>query len=168
MSMAGQHVRVAGKLEGADELMRELQECGLNARKTVSAAAKSGAKVIADDGNRRAKALRGGKGRIVSARVTRRTQDHVTAAAGVTKSKWYYRFFETGAVPHEIQGRPLLRFYSRGTLIETPRVRHPGMAARPFLRPAFDAQQNEARDTFGETLRAAIEEKKRAMEPGDD
>lgn len=165
--MAG-HVRISGKLEGADDLMRELQECGLNARRTVGAAAKAGAKVIADDGNKRAKALRGGKGRIVSAKITRRAQDHVTAAAGVTKSKWYYRFFETGAVPHEIRGKPLLVFFSHGRLMSLSVVHHPGMAARPFLRPAFDAKQNEARDTFGETLRAAIEEKKRMMEPGDD
>ena len=38
-------------------------------------------------------------------------------------------------------------------LVVTRGVGHPGMAARPFLRPAFDSRKKDARDQVGEVIK---------------
>jgi hypothetical protein len=55
--------------------------------------------------------------------------------------------FEHGAKPHTIPGSGSSGF-GRGW----PTVRHPGMAARPFIGPVFDAAKDEAEDAVADEL----------------
>lgn len=161
------HVRLAAKIEGGEELLKELQKLGINVRKTVAGAATLGAQVLAQNADELAPES-SHRGKRIGVAVTARERDHVTVSIGPRKKFWYLRFFETGAAPHEIHGKPYLRFFGPNGPIEVKSVHHPGMAARPFLRPAVDAHGNDAIQVTGEAFRAAVEEARIAAEGGDD
>jgi HK97 gp10 family phage protein len=69
--------------------------------------------------------------------------------AYVLAGAWYAHFPEFGVKPH-FQKRSK-RFGGR-----TKRRVHPGHAAQPYLRPAFDEKKDEAVGTVRTKLRAAI------------
>ena len=87
---------------------------------------------------------------------------------GPKKQKWYYRFFETGVQPFEINmltkrstrsgggGRPIhssasgLAFDVDGKRIITPIVHRGSIPARPFLRPAMDSQKDRGHPASGQ------------------
>lgn len=159
------HQRVAVKLEGGEELLAKLRECGVNAKKSVAQAVKAGAEVIA------VAAVEGAppthrKGKRVSTRVTARKPDHVTVSVGPTKRHANLILFETGVAPHEIRPETAAALVFEGDegLVITGGVSHPGMPARPWLRPAFDTRREAAEQVVGETLRQAVEEARIAME----
>lgn len=76
------------------------------------------------------------------------------ALIGPDKAHWYYQFFETGAQPHEISARRVRRlvFPGRAGIVFVQRVRHTGMAAQPFLRPAADHKLHEAARAFSNAI----------------
>ena len=75
---------------------------------------------------------------------------------GFDEEKWYLRFFEYGASDHEIKGSPLA-FEGESGLVITGSVQHPGMPAKPFMRPAADNKKDEARDAAGDVFRKEID-----------
>ena len=144
------------KLDGGDELIEALQELDANMRRTLKAATVAGAEVVAAVANGMA------PGPHIETAVTRATATEAEVAIGPDNAHWYYRFMETGAAPHEIRARRdnagnALVFEGDAARVVTPVVRHPGMTARPFLRPAHDETQDDARDALGAELRAEIE-----------
>lgn len=160
------YTRLEAKLENQKELMKALKDAVERPRKVIGAAVKAGGEVIADDARGRVTSKRSGKK--VSAKITARKRDHITVSVGPTKKHWYLRFLGTGTARHEIRGKPFLRFLGPRGLVEVRRVIHPGSAARPWLRPAFDARSGDATNKVGEVIRAAIEEAKIARERGDE
>lgn len=159
------HQRIAVKMEGGEELLKELKACGVNAKKVVAAAVKAGGEVIASAAVDMAPPT-SRKGKRVSVRVTARKPDHVTVSVGPTKRHANLILFETGVAPHEIKPETAeaLVFEGDTGLVITGGVSHPGMPARPWLRPAFDTANDEAERVVGETLRQAVEEARIAME----
>jgi len=155
------------KIEGGEELLKELKALGVNVRRTLRGATRAGAKVIQAEAEVRARSVSGTSGKHVRVSVSARHKEFVEASIGATKKKFFMRFFETGVQPHEITGTPLVFEGDRG-LIVIGGVRHPGMPARPWLRPAADSKFGEARDVMGEVLRAALEEARIANEGRDD
>ena len=138
-------------IDGLDEALAALRRAGVSTRPILRAASEAGAEIIAE-------AARGlAPGPEIETDVVESKADSITVDVGPTKAKWYYRFFETGAGPHAIKGKPLLIFEGDLGLVRIEAVQHPGMAAEPFLRPAYDAHGNEAVDEIGDKLRAAIE-----------
>ncbi|MEM4234910.1 MAG: HK97 gp10 family phage protein [Candidatus Methanomethylicaceae archaeon] len=134
------------QVQGLDELYKNLEmtKDELLARK--KSALEAGAKVVAQEADR----LAPYSGRI-------KTQvDAEEAVIGFDKEKWYWRFFELGAQPHEIRGDPLV-FEGDTGLVVTNLVNHPGMAARPFLRPALETQKNFVILVMSEIIREAVE-----------
>ena len=84
----------------------------------------------------------------------------VEVGIGPDKDHWYYQFFETGAGRHPIgpESKKAIRFPgAEGQELVRFGVTHPGMAARPFLRPALDGQKAEAVRALGQELRRRIE-----------
>jgi HK97 gp10 family phage protein len=75
---------------------------------------------------------------------------------GFDEEKWFLRFFEFGASDHEIKGAPLA-FEGESGLVITGSVQHPGMPAKPFMRPAADNKKDEARDAAGDVFRKEID-----------
>lgn len=143
--------RVEVRMEGGEALMAALEALKLNVRSELRRATVAGAQIIETI----AQAL--APGPHIGHAVVSASAEQVVVEIGPKKSHWYYRFFETGARPHEIRGKPLLAFEGGGGLIITPRVNHPGMAAQPFLRPAADSNEDAVQNEMGQALRRRIE-----------
>lgn len=141
------------KLEGGEELLEALRQIDANMKAVLRAATLEGAQPVVDAANSMA------PGPHIEAEVVRATIGEATVAIGPDQEHFYYRFFETGAAGHEIAGSPLA-FEGSAGLIVTASVAHPGMAAKPFLRPALDEKGDDARDALGAALRVEIEKVK--------
>lgn len=155
------------EIDGTEDLIKDLKGLGVNVRKSLRGVMRAGARVIGDAAEAAAPKSHV-KGKKIAVAIVAATPDRVTAAVGPNKKHWYLRFAETGTSPHEIAGNPFLRFFSGGQLLEVRMVQHPGSAARPFLRPAFDAQGDQAVQVVGESLRQVVEDAKVAAEGEDD
>lgn len=142
--MAG---RVTVRVEGSEELIKKLMAVGADVGKILEAAATAGAAVIANEANTLAPRP------IIRSETVERSSARVTVDTGPPDEVWFWRFLETGAQPHKITGNPLV-FEGRAGVVVTGAVDHPGMAARPFLRPAFDGQKDNARDEVGSVIKA--------------
>jgi len=140
--MARMQVRVTGD----DVLMRKLARLGVKASDVLEAATQAAATVIEREANAAA------PGPNIRQETTEKAASRVVVAVGPIKEKWYYRYHETGTRPHVIRGKPYLAFGG----IVVGEVNHPGMAARPFLRPAIDTHGEEATEASGAVLRQAI------------
>jgi len=146
----GKNIRGVARVEGIDELVQKLHQLGADVKEELEAAVVDGAEVIKKEANRLA------PGPHIDTEVEESSDTHVTVAIGPVEEKWFYRFFELGATAHEITGSPLA-FEDEGELVVTRRVHHPGIAARPFLRPAFDKNKDKAIETAKKRLRKRIE-----------
>ncbi len=84
---------------------------------------------------------------------------HALVEIGPDKEHWFYRFHETGAQPHEVEPSHTggLAFPGEEGEIVRRLIEHPGLPARPFLRPAFDEQQEQATAATGAALRKVVE-----------
>ena len=144
------------EIKGESELLQKLEQMGANVRAEVKAAALAGAAVIESATSAKARGELG-----VSAATVQGRAGTVTVSVGPEKDDWYYRFFEFGAAPHMIRpkagkGRRYLIFQGGQGRVYTRRVHHPGMQARPFLRPGFDEAHGDATDAVGAALKKAI------------
>jgi HK97 gp10 family phage protein len=138
------------KIEGGEELLKKLKQMGVDVQGVLKAAALAGAEEIRKPANQDA------PGPHVIAEVMDSDKNSATVGIGPDKDHWYYQFMEIGAQAHEITGAPLV-FVGEEGLVVTGRLGHPGMAARPFLRPAFDRRKGDAEASVGEKLRRVIE-----------
>ena len=145
----GKNIRGTVRIDGLDELKRQLRRLGADVKKELEAAMVYGAGFIQIEANRLAPAPH------IGIEVEKAGREQVSVAVGPTKEKWYYRFFELGAQPHEITGRPLT-FEVEEDLVRPWKVHHPGMPARPFLRPAFDRRKDKAIEGIADRLRQRI------------
>ena len=143
--------KITAKIEGMDELIGKLQRLGISVSDSLSIAVEAGAQIIADVANDKAPAPH-----IITDELEK-SNTKVTVGIGPDDPHWYYRYLETGASAHEIKGNPLLAFEGREGIVITHSVQHPGMAARPFLRPAFDEKHKAATDKVGDEIAKVIE-----------
>lgn len=170
-------------MEGGEELKAKLRALGQAVVGINREAALAGAEVIEDAAEMRA------PGPYISKEVVREDENQVEVAIGPDKKHWYYQFIETGATSHEIKaGRSARRearqrdffgvianydadkasisaarlaFVGSNGLVITEKVNHPGMAARPFMRPAVNEKRDVAKDKAGEVFREEIEKASR-------
>jgi HK97 gp10 family phage protein len=155
--------KVTAKVEGSEQLLKELASLGGNVRSTARTALRSGTKVIQEQAEQNAATLGTKSGKHTKIKATSRVGGIIEMMLGCTDKFWFFRYFETGTTPHEIAGAPLI-FEGDEGLIITGGVSHPGMAAAPWLRPAFDAKQTAAVDAVGDRIRQAIEERRAIVE----
>jgi HK97 gp10 family phage protein len=134
------------ELNGIDDLYKGLELRKNQVTEMRKEALEEGAKIIADE----ADSLAPENGHI---HIDVKSEE---AIIGFDKEKWYWRFFELGAKAHTIKGSPLVFEGDQGLVI-TRGVAHPGMAARPFLRPALDTKKDEAIKIMGEIVRRKVE-----------
>jgi len=143
--------RITAKIEGGDALLKRLEKMGVDVTQVLAAAAQAGAQVIADTANGLAPAPQV----LIEGDTKASSKNRVTVDIGPSEEKWYWRFLETGAVGHGISPRSkkALAFEVDGERVMAWAVKHPGMAAKPFLRPAFDREKDNATDAVGENIR---------------
>ena len=177
--------RIACKIEGTEELLKALRALGENVNKSVTGATRAGGKVLKGEALANARAITSRSGKITELDQATGKQKTVQASspvqlrvrkrqgfavASVTPAKGYghLRLLEYGAKPHDIHGKPLLRFFSGDRMIDVAVVHHPGFAARPWLRPAVDAVKNEAIAAVGKALAETLEKARIIAEGNDD
>ena len=140
---------ISVKIEGGEALARALKRLGPAAAEIMGAAVVAGGRIIAAAANPLAPEPQ------IEVNLVEQTKTRAAAEVGPPQDKWYWRFIETGAEGHEIRGTPLA-FEGQEGLIIIGRVDHPGMAAHPFLRPAFDNQRENATDKIGDSFKSAV------------
>lgn len=147
--------RVTAKIEGGDALIRRLEQMGVDVTQVLVAAAAAGAQVIADTANELAPAPRV----LIEGDTKASKKNHIAVNIGPSEEKWYWRFLETGAIGHDISPRSkkALAFDVDGERVMAWAVEHPGMAAKPFLRPAFDKEKDNATKAVGESIKQVTE-----------
>ena len=160
-------IQVVSKVEGGEALLKELAALGGNVRSTSRSAVRAGAKVIQVRAESNAQGLGSGSGKHTQIKISQKVKGTIEAMIGPSKRKWFYRYFETGVTAHEITGAPLV-FEGDTGLVIIGGVNHPGMASKPWLRPAFDGEQNAAAQAVGDYLKQAIEERRAIVESGED
>ena len=147
--------RVKVTIEGGDELLRKLRKKGIDVEKVLEIATIAGAKVIAAAANPLAPEP------LIQEEVTDKHKGFVQVDVGPPKEKWRWQFLETGAQAHwqPRKGARLMIWpdYPGGEAGASRGHMHPGMAARPFLRPGFDSSQGRAESAIGDGLRKVIE-----------
>lgn len=160
--MANKTQFVGAKVEGGEELLRELKALGGNVRSSARAAVRAGTRVMQAQAEMNAASIGERRGKHSRIQMTSRVKGTIEGVLGPSKKFWYFRYFETGATRHEISAAPggaLVFEGDRGRVV-IAQVNHPGMAARPWLRPAFDATKGEATEAVGASLKEAIEKRK--------
>jgi len=146
--MAGSLVSM--KLEGADDLLKALAKAGEEVEFLLEEAGKAGGEVF------RKSAEENAPGPIIGM-VEKASRGYVQIGVGPSKEHWWYRFFETGARPHEIAPKgKVLYLPGVGSEFYASASATGGVNAKPFLRPAFDTKQEAAQAAFGEMIWKAI------------
>ena len=144
------------KLEGFEELSRDLQKLPLELQKKALKKSTSEAiKVIRDQAAINAKQQKSAFS--ISTKLSAATGYNAQSLLGISKKKWYLKFKELGTKSHDIwikTKRVLAN--EEGQMFGTHvRVKEP---ARPFLIPAFDAKYNEAIEKMRIVLGSQIDE----------
>lgn len=122
---------------GGRELSDELQQFSVKLEKNIMRGAlRAGAVAIRDEVRARAPVASGDLRK--SIRTTSRVKKgQVSASVKVGNAvAWYAHLVEFGTRPHVIRSKPGRAMRFGGTV--TAQVNHPGIAARPFIRPAAD------------------------------
>lgn len=143
-------MKVTYKLDGADELRSQLKKMGRDADRALEAAATIGAQVLQAAANHDA------PGPHIEVETVESSRKRAVVHIGPDKDHWYYKFFETGVQAHPISGSQWLRWFEGSEPVFARSVQHKGMAAKPFMRPAFDTKKDRARDRAGAALRRRL------------
>lgn len=143
-------------LEGTEELLKAIDLICGEAEKVLEEALQEGAEVIrqaAESNEPDAEILTDFVDDMkLSGVITKGSRK--TIAIGPSKAKWAYTYLETGVQPHEVRPKDaeaLLLYQAEGKPFAEV-IHHPGIVARPFLRPAFDANTNAAIQKFGDVV----------------
>lgn len=147
---------VTVKIEGVEALIKELKRLGADVERAEKDALEAGAEIIRDAARNKAPG-----GQIEYGYERKRGVGGMDRAPqgsifiGPDEPHWYYRFFEFGAGPHSIGAvGQILTLY--GVDFVTAKTPHPGMAKKPFLRPALDENQTRTQKAIGDELEKAI------------
>lgn len=138
------------EIEGSAALLSKLRALAEGASTVVDGATRAGADLVESMAEAQA------PGPHVDVALVEKSSDKATYAIGPDKAHWYYVFIERGAAGHTITGKPLLIFSGRSGTVVTHEVQHPGLAARPFLRPAL-ARKQQISGRMGERFRSMID-----------
>jgi len=136
-------------LEGADELIAMLQKLSdIAAGAAVMEAVLEGGKVLEAEIESRAP----GPNIIMVPDMRSIKRGYAGVSVGPDRDHWFYRFFETGAGPHEIEASLAEALLLVGGNLRERVMNHPGMAADPFMRPGFDASEEKVKVVIGREL----------------
>lgn len=140
------------KIEGVEEVVRELQKRGMNVSRGLEAICTSGALVIEHE----AKGNAGGTiGDEMMHETTARRQTAVEVSVGPSKKAWFGKFVEFGTASHRVV--PIERKALKFAGVYRANVNHPGGRARPFLRPALDTKSKAAEAAMGKKVEGLVE-----------
>ena len=87
---------------------------------------------------------------VVETKIIEHTRTKIELLIGVPKEYFYVAIFETGAQAHEIKPRKMQALAFENVVVGG--VNHPGVEARPFLRPAYDENERNIPDIVEDKL----------------
>lgn len=153
---------IESEVKGLSELNKFLQQLPVKMERSIlRGALRAGAKVIATQAKANVPVSSGALKN--SIRVTGRAKGGKVSASVKAGGKikktgqdaWYAHIVEfTGAVPHQIVSKLGGSLFIGGLFSKS--VDHPGMKARPFLRPALDSQATNAVVAVGKYIRSRL------------
>lgn len=146
--MARQSARIEAIVTGERELMSRLNALSTDLRRGISEEALiQGAKII------QRSAISKAPGSIAqSIKIEIDTGAQIPMAKiGPDSDHWYAAFTEFGAKRHTIKVKNK-KVLSDGTAIFGKEVDHPGVQAKPFLRPAFDENEEAVKRKIHEVI----------------
>lgn len=147
---------VYAELEGTDELLQAIDLICGEAEKVLEEALWEGAEIIrrAADANEPNADIQKDFVDDYGLRGVLTTGSRKTIGIGPSKDKWAYTYLETGTTTHEIspKNKEALVLYPLAMKITKETLTIPGLAAKPFLRPAFDANTQAATKKFGDVV----------------
>ena len=143
------------EIKGLQELAGKLEDLGLDVESVLAGAVLAAGQLVADGANTNAP----GPDIVSEVDEEESSQDAVVVNVGPKDEKWYYKFAETGATEHEISSVGALAFEGRAGLVITKSLEHPGVVAKPFLRPALASNKDQARDEIGKHIKDVIDGK---------
>lgn len=149
-------------VRGLRELEQAFESIPLRLQRNVMRAAlRAGAKVVAEEAKRRAPVKSGAlqKSIRIGSRLRYGVPEASIRAGGRLKdgrSAWYARIIERGAIPHEIAVRAgTASLFINGRAVGKS-VQHPGVVAKPFMRPALDTRAREAVESVAALVRSRL------------
>lgn len=135
-------------IEGANEIARELHRRRMNVETGLEEILHAAAGVIQEAAAANVRATAQGVADEMARETMEKRPDSVVVGVGPTKAHWYSHIIEFGAKGHLVTTRTqkALQFingaFRRG-------AQHPGLPAKPFLRPALDTRKGEAQAVAG-------------------
>lgn len=125
-----------------EEVLRAFEDLAEHAMDALEETVRDCAQIIVESANQKAVQP------VVESKLTYLSNTQAEMTIGVPRDKYYIAIFETGAQPHEVNPHKKQSLFFKGEAGEifTRAVNHPGMPARPFLRPALDESENKVKD----------------------
>jgi len=140
-------------VKGADEIVAKLQAFGVDMATGLEAICTAGAKVVESEIETQAP---GSIGQAIELETKAKNIKRVTVVTGPNKKKWYARFVEHGTRPHKISPKDAKALEVDVGLFRAS-ANHPGTAARPFMRPAFDGSAGEAQAAMAKEVEKVVD-----------
>lgn len=141
---------ITTRFKGDKELKDKLEMLGKRGRAALLPAARAGAQIVEME----ATLLAPGPHIITGNEKTEGGMAEIEI--GPDEEHWAWRFVEFGATEHEIKGNPLI-FEGEHGLVVTKSVKHPGLTAKPFMRPAAVRKEVEAGQAAGKIFKEEID-----------
>lgn len=140
------------QVEGIDEVSKALDGQRDKLRAALETIVLAGAEVI------RSAAASNARGKLAGdmlKELAEKAGTKVLANIGPHKRRWYAQIVEKGAKPHAVAPRKR-KALKLGDNAFRRRAAHPGMRAKPFLRPAFDESQDGAQAAMGDQVKETL------------
>lgn len=149
--------RAVVELQGLNTVVTELKRRGLDVRAGLEAICHAGAGPVLEDAKARAPDY---VAENLGKKTTARRATRVEVSVGPQRAKHIARWVEFGTKAHTIAPRGRRRGRKRALAIPGwgvyRRVRHPGSAKQPFLRPAYHAQKGNAQAEMGRATKRVL------------
>lgn len=143
---------VTVKVSGADEAARALRKLGIDVADGLEAICHAGAAVVEDAIAAKAP---GDIAKEIGRATDVKSKRRIRVVTGPSKDAFYARFLEYGVTPHSITLRQAQALRLGPDLFRRS-VNHPGHAARPFMRPAFDGSRDRAQGEIAGAIRKKV------------
>lgn len=144
------------KIEGVSDVVAQIKRRGGNVTQGLETILNAAAEPIQEAATANARGISQRTADAMTKETVVRRGGRVEVHIGPEKKRaWFAHIIEFGARPHRIVPRrsKALRFVN-GALRRS--ANHPGSPARPFMRPAFDNRQGEAKQIAADEIKRRL------------
>lgn len=177
--MATRGIKIYTTIDGIDEIMAALRKVGAKADELLDEAVLAGAEPIRAEAERRAPRLTGAGAQSIEVKLEDKGTGRARAVIGPDVARprgvhggqkhFYMLIQEFGAKSHPIKPKSKVKWFIKGLVGQkwakeaiafddtvVAKANHPGIPARPFMRPALDSKHDEGEEAAAEVLRRGL------------